>query len=142
MLTLELHVVFPFLSSPSSSSSSSLSASMYPSTTAVQNERDRISCRRPSYEDSPNGSGVSIQSLLMAEMYYREVSHTVVLYKASSVFLIRAAKHTQTSHSFIRHKLTFEFSCLILSCTPLPLSLSLSDVLSPFDGCQPTMKLP
>ena len=46
--------------------------------TAVQNERDRISCRRPSYEDSPNGSGVSIQSLLMAEMYYREVRYPTV----------------------------------------------------------------
>ena len=41
---------------------------------AVQNERDRISCRRPSYEDSMNGSGVSIQALMQAELYYREVS--------------------------------------------------------------------
>ena len=40
---------------------------------AVQNERDHISCRRPSFEDSLNGSGDSIVSLMTAEVYYREV---------------------------------------------------------------------
>ncbi|KAI1285482.1 Transcription factor HNF-4 -like protein [Halotydeus destructor] len=42
---------------------------------AVQNERDRISCRRPSYEDASNGGGVSVHSLLNAEMYSREVGN-------------------------------------------------------------------
>lgn len=41
---------------------------------AVQNERDRISCRRPSYEEqSNNGSGLSVVSLLQAEMLSRQV---------------------------------------------------------------------
>ncbi|XP_076220463.1 hepatocyte nuclear factor 4 isoform X3 [Nomia melanderi] len=41
---------------------------------AVQNERDRISCRRPSYEEqSSNGSGLSVVSLLQAEMLSRQV---------------------------------------------------------------------
>ncbi|XP_020293661.1 transcription factor HNF-4 homolog [Pseudomyrmex gracilis] len=39
---------------------------------AVQNERDRISCRRPSYEEQANnGSGLSVVSLLQAEMLSR-----------------------------------------------------------------------
>lgn len=42
---------------------------------AVQNERDRISCRRPSYEEqSNNGSGLSVISLLQAEMLSRQVA--------------------------------------------------------------------
>ncbi|XP_012344826.1 hepatocyte nuclear factor 4-gamma isoform X5 [Apis florea] len=42
---------------------------------AVQNERDRISCRRPSYEEqSNNGSGLSVVSLLQAEMLSRQVA--------------------------------------------------------------------
>ncbi|RWS07404.1 hepatocyte nuclear factor 4-gamma-like protein [Dinothrombium tinctorium] len=40
---------------------------------AVQNERDRISCRRPSYEDSLNNHGASISILYQAEMYSRQV---------------------------------------------------------------------
>ncbi|KZC04468.1 Transcription factor HNF-4 like protein [Dufourea novaeangliae] len=41
---------------------------------AVQNERDRISCRRPSYEEqSSNGSGLSVVSLLQAEMLSRQL---------------------------------------------------------------------
>ncbi|KAK0073268.1 hypothetical protein PV325_009992 [Microctonus aethiopoides] len=41
---------------------------------AVQNERDRISCRRPSYEEQTNnGSGLSVVSLLQAEMLSRQV---------------------------------------------------------------------
>ncbi|RWS27981.1 hepatocyte nuclear factor 4-gamma-like protein [Leptotrombidium deliense] len=39
---------------------------------AVQNERDRISCRRPSYEDSLSNNGASIQTLYNAEMYSRQ----------------------------------------------------------------------
>ncbi|XP_049267664.1 LOW QUALITY PROTEIN: hepatocyte nuclear factor 4-gamma-like, partial [Rhipicephalus sanguineus] len=38
---------------------------------AVQNERDRISNRRPSYDDSNNSSGLSVKNLLNAEMYSR-----------------------------------------------------------------------
>ncbi|RZF48374.1 hypothetical protein LSTR_LSTR007541 [Laodelphax striatellus] len=41
---------------------------------AVQNERDRISCRRPSYEEQTAGNGLSVQSLLNAEMLSRQVA--------------------------------------------------------------------
>ncbi|XP_044021261.1 hepatocyte nuclear factor 4-gamma-like isoform X2 [Aphidius gifuensis] len=41
---------------------------------AVQNERDRISCRRPSYEEQTSGGGgLSVVSLLQAEMLSRQV---------------------------------------------------------------------
>ncbi|KAJ8911707.1 hypothetical protein NQ315_013169 [Exocentrus adspersus] len=40
---------------------------------AVQNERDRISCRRPSYEESNQNNGLSVGSLLNAEMLSRQV---------------------------------------------------------------------
>nr|CAD7574901.1 unnamed protein product [Timema californicum] len=40
---------------------------------AVQNERDRISSRRPSYEESSSGNGLSVVSLLNAEMLSRQV---------------------------------------------------------------------
>ncbi|KAI4467803.1 nuclear hormone receptor [Holotrichia oblita] len=40
---------------------------------AVQNERDRISCRRPSYEENTQGNGLSVSSLLNAEMLSRQV---------------------------------------------------------------------
>lgn len=36
--------------------------------TAVQNERDRISCRRPSYDEATVGNGLSVSSLLKADM--------------------------------------------------------------------------
>ncbi|CAH0389203.1 unnamed protein product [Bemisia tabaci] len=39
---------------------------------AVQNERDRISCRRPSYEEQSNNNGLSANSLLNAEMLSRQ----------------------------------------------------------------------
>lgn len=39
---------------------------------AVQNERDRISTRRPSYEDSINNAGVSIANLVNAEFSCRQ----------------------------------------------------------------------
>nr|CAD7430034.1 unnamed protein product [Timema monikensis] len=40
---------------------------------AVQNERDRISSRRPSYEEASSGNGLSVVSLLNAEMLSRQV---------------------------------------------------------------------
>lgn len=39
---------------------------------AVQNERDRISCRRTSVDDQDLGNGLSVQSLLRAEMECRQ----------------------------------------------------------------------
>ncbi|XP_015183515.1 PREDICTED: hepatocyte nuclear factor 4-gamma isoform X2 [Polistes dominula] len=39
---------------------------------AVQNERDRISCRRPSYEEQHNINGLSINILMHAEMSSRK----------------------------------------------------------------------
>lgn len=41
---------------------------------AVQNERDRISCRRPSSEDSNAANGLSVKFLLKAEMLSRQVT--------------------------------------------------------------------
>lgn len=41
--------------------------------TAVQNERDRISCRRTSMEEHTVGNGLSAASLLNAEMLSRQV---------------------------------------------------------------------
>jgi hypothetical protein len=40
---------------------------------AVQNERDRISSRRPSYEEQASGNGLSCASLLNAEILSRQV---------------------------------------------------------------------
>ncbi|XP_048483743.1 hepatocyte nuclear factor 4-gamma isoform X1 [Plutella xylostella] len=40
---------------------------------AVQNERDRINCRRPSYEEPAQGNGLSVVSLLNAELLSRKV---------------------------------------------------------------------
>lgn len=40
---------------------------------AVQNERDRISCRRPSYDEASSGCGTSLQILVRAEMCSRKV---------------------------------------------------------------------
>lgn len=41
---------------------------------AVQNERDRISCRRPSTDDSSSNNGLSVKFLLKAEMLSRQVT--------------------------------------------------------------------
>lgn len=41
--------------------------------TAVQNERDRINCRRPSYEEPTQANGLSVVSLLNAELLSRKV---------------------------------------------------------------------
>lgn len=38
----------------------------------MQNERDRISCRRPSNEDPDPGNGLAVSSLLKAEMESRQ----------------------------------------------------------------------
>lgn len=38
----------------------------------MQNERDRISCRRPSNSDPDPGNGLGVQSLLKAEMESRQ----------------------------------------------------------------------
>lgn len=40
---------------------------------AVQNERDRISCRRPSYEETPASHGLTTTILLQAELLSRQV---------------------------------------------------------------------
>ncbi|XP_052743688.1 hepatocyte nuclear factor 4-gamma isoform X2 [Bicyclus anynana] len=40
---------------------------------AVQNERDRINCRRPSYEEPAQANGLSVVSLLNAELLSRKV---------------------------------------------------------------------
>ncbi|GBP62538.1 Transcription factor HNF-4 homolog [Eumeta japonica] len=44
---------------------------------AVQNERDRINCRRPSYEEPAQANGLSVVSLLNAELLSRKVTDEV-----------------------------------------------------------------
>lgn len=48
---------------------------------AVQNERDRISSRRPSYEEQASGNGLSCASLLNAEMLSRQVGAALEVWK-------------------------------------------------------------
>ncbi len=43
-------------------------------TTAVQNERDRISSRRPSYEEPVSANGLTISVLINAETMSRQVN--------------------------------------------------------------------
>lgn len=52
---------------------------MFREPTAVQNERDRISCRRPSADDPDPGNGLSVPSLLKAEMESRQSKAGAVL---------------------------------------------------------------
>lgn len=57
--------------------------------TAVQNERDRINCRRPSYEEPAQANGLSVVSLLNAELLSRKVIDEVRQYhthKATSYY--------------------------------------------------------
>lgn len=46
---------------------------------AVQNERDRISCRRPSFEDSPVSSttALTVSSLIQADVLSRQSANNV-----------------------------------------------------------------
>lgn len=46
---------------------------------AVQNERDRISCRRPSNDDPDPGNGLAVNSLLKAEIESRQSKAGAVL---------------------------------------------------------------
>lgn len=52
---------------------------------AVQNERDRISSRRPSYEEQASGNGLSCASLLNAEMLSRQVGAALEVCKICGV---------------------------------------------------------
>lgn len=45
---------------------------------AVQNERDRISCRRPSYDEQLNNGGLSVTTLLNAEMLSRQIGPPIL----------------------------------------------------------------
>lgn len=51
---------------------------------AVQNERDRISNRRPSYDDSNHSSGLSVANLLNAEMNSRNICSQVSEYNITN----------------------------------------------------------
>ena len=46
--------------------------------TAVQNERDRISSRRPSYEEPVSANGLTISVLINAETMSRQVNFVVL----------------------------------------------------------------
>lgn len=74
---------------------------------AVQNERDRISCRRPSYEEqTSNGSGLSVVSLLQAEMLSRQVGAAleVSLHEHYYQFLLihDRSEYNETDNSIAR----------------------------------------
>lgn len=51
---------------------------------AVQNERDRINCRRPSYEEQPCANGLSVTSLLNAEIMSRNESDVSIAVESLS----------------------------------------------------------
>lgn len=53
---------------------------------AVQNERDRISCRRPSYEETNQNNGLSVGSLLNAEMLSRQVGAALEVKRFTYIF--------------------------------------------------------
>lgn len=57
------------------------------SLSAVQNERDRISCRRPSYEENSQGNGLSVSSLLNAEMLSRQVGAALEVHVVNTLNL-------------------------------------------------------
>lgn len=46
--------------------------------TAVQNERDRISSRRPSYEEPVSANGLTISVLINAETMSRQVNFVFI----------------------------------------------------------------
>lgn len=48
---------------------------------AVQNERDRISSRRPSYEEPASANGLTINVLINAESMSRQVNFSLFLFK-------------------------------------------------------------
>lgn len=66
---------------------------------AVQNERDRISCRRPSYEEPNQNNGLSVGSLLNAEMLSRQVGaalevHILYEYNFYIDMFLMSSNHT------------------------------------------------
>jgi len=69
---------------------------------AVQNERDRISCRRPSYEEqASNGSGLSVVSLLQADVLSRRSRPMLEVGNAGLAGLAGLADHPGHSGSCI-----------------------------------------
>ncbi|XP_035709460.1 hepatocyte nuclear factor 4-gamma isoform X2 [Folsomia candida] len=61
---------------------------------AVQNERDRISCRRPSFEDSPVSSttALTVSSLIQADVLSRQSANNVEQAPPSDLNCIRSKK--------------------------------------------------
>lgn len=60
----------------------------------MQNERDRISCRRPSYEENTQGNGLSVSSLLNAEMLSRQVGAALEVISSFHFFFAITAFYT------------------------------------------------
>lgn len=54
---------------------------------AVQNERDRISSRRPSYEEPVSANGLTINVLINAEQMSRQVNYACFLFLLHSMLL-------------------------------------------------------
>ena len=54
---------------------------------AVQNERDRISIRRTSYEEITQSGALSVSTLLNAEMLSRQVNKIINFHYMDTMFL-------------------------------------------------------
>lgn len=67
--------------------------------TAVQNERDRISCRRPSYEEHSLTNGLSVTSLLNAEMLSRQAGGSLEVIFSSKIFFIITKSNNRSQYN-------------------------------------------
>ncbi|XP_043222644.1 hepatocyte nuclear factor 4-gamma-like isoform X2 [Amphibalanus amphitrite] len=91
---------------------------------AVQNERDRISSRRPSFEEPADVSGLSVQLLLRAELASRQIDSTRLGSREADVADRRVATHADVFDSMKQQLLILvEWA----KCIPAFLQLCLED---------------
>ena len=68
----------------------------------MQNERDRISVRRTSYEDMSQNGALSVNTLLQAELLSRQVSRQRRRFRADVT--TRACMYTAMSVNCVQHR--------------------------------------